>query len=230
MFNFLYLNLKHFNKQDEENMKLKIKNTDFNFTSYGLDTILNECKFISAIQEFKKISDFKTPFEKLRIIDKVINICQKEARETFEKHNKTNKKIIFNIEGDNLNPIVTFIIMNCDVKNIITEINMLRDFKIKESFLDGSAEYCLTHFYAAIMQLTETDKQKKSQTFTPYIINNNLNDVSKSQLDFSFGRALSFVGGNKDNDNDETKINRTNTIINASVNVSGIQGMRNMFS
>lgn len=64
---YLYFNIKQFKSDEETDLKTKLKNlqTEFNFTTYKLDHIFNKCKFKNAINEFRKISNFSTPFEKL---------------------------------------------------------------------------------------------------------------------------------------------------------------------
>lgn len=67
MYQFLYLNIKQFNVDEETELKIKMNNmkSDFSFSIYKLDTIFNECKFKSAINEIKRLPNFGTPFEKL---------------------------------------------------------------------------------------------------------------------------------------------------------------------
>jgi hypothetical protein len=66
IYQFLFLNLKQFNVDEEAELKVKMNNlkNDFSFSIYKLDSVFNECKFRSAVAEIKKISSCSTPFEK----------------------------------------------------------------------------------------------------------------------------------------------------------------------
>jgi hypothetical protein len=67
IYQFLFLNLKQFNVDEEAELKIRMENLkgDFSFTIYKLDSVFNECKFKSAINEIKKLSNLNSPFEKL---------------------------------------------------------------------------------------------------------------------------------------------------------------------
>lgn len=66
MYQFLFMNIKQFNSDEETEFKAKINNmrNDFSFSLYKLDVIFNECKFKTAIAEIKKLSNYNSPFEK----------------------------------------------------------------------------------------------------------------------------------------------------------------------
>lgn len=225
MYQYLYLNIKQFFRYDEEQFKLTKKNTEFNFISYKLDPIFNECKFELSCNEFKKISKCHTPFEKLKIIFQVNNLIEKEAKETFDKHNNSGK-VFFTPSGDNLWVIWVYIVINTEIKNLLTEVNILRNFKIKESFLDGEAEFHMTNMIAAVDHLFNLEKEKKQPTLQPYYISSNNNYAMMDSRDFSFGggRAQSML--TKDNDN-----TRDRTMTNTNATNSGIMGtFKSMFS
>ena len=67
IYSFIYFNIKQFNYEEEQQLKLKLQNakSDFTFSKYQVDTIYNECQFISAIQEIKKLPLLSSPFEKI---------------------------------------------------------------------------------------------------------------------------------------------------------------------
>lgn len=67
IYSFIYFNIKQFNYEEEQQIKLKLHNTkaDFTFSSYQIDAIYNECHFDLAIQEIKKLPLLSTPFEKI---------------------------------------------------------------------------------------------------------------------------------------------------------------------
>lgn len=227
MYMYLYLNFKQFNREEERGLKEKIKNIDFNFTSYKLDASYNECKFENSIKELKKISVVYTPFEKLKILINTYHLIEKEIKDCFEK-STSNSKIKFSPSGENLWPIWTYLLINADLKNLLTEMEILRHFKIKDSFLEGVPEFHMTNFFAAIEHLNVNEKEKKQTSVCPYIVtsNNHMN----ADKDFSFGnfaKSTSYVY--KDRDGDDER-NRTNTNI-TSTNQTGIMGtFRSMFS
>lgn len=227
MFSYIYYNLKQFNKAEEDQLKLKIKNMEFNFTNYNLDKIYNECKFTQTIEEFRKISNYQTIFEKLKVICNVLNLIQKEAKECFEKNSSQNKKVIFTPEGDNLLAIGIYLIINADIKNIITEINILQNFRIKESFLEGEAEYALTTFILSLMNLTEGDKKVSytTQYINPSSNSNNLNNTTN--MDFSFSKTNTTFTPKLIDDDDNRS--RQNTIA-VNKNKSEVKDLKNMFS
>jgi hypothetical protein len=69
LYQFLYMNIKNFNADDEIELKNTINSlkSEFNFTMppHKLDAIFNECKFKNAIAELKKINGLHAPFEKI---------------------------------------------------------------------------------------------------------------------------------------------------------------------
>jgi hypothetical protein len=225
MYMYLYLNFKQFNKEEEKILKEKIKNIDFNFISYKLDASYNECKFENSIKELKKITLVYTPFEKLKILINTYHLIEKEIKECFDK--SSNTKIKFSPSGENLWPIWTYLLINADIKNLLTEMEILRNFKIKDSYLEGVPEFHMTNFFAAIEHININEKEKKQTSVSPYIITSN-NHINADK-DFSFGnlgKSTTYINNN----NFEDDRNKTSSNI-TSVNQTGIMGtFRSMFS
>lgn len=217
---YLYLNLKQFNKEDEQLLKARNKNIDFNFANYKLDPVYNECKFPKAIEELKKISLYQTPFEKLKVLCDVNSILYKEAKESLEN------KINFLPTGDNLWVIWTYLVIHSEIKNVLTEVSILQNFKIKDSFLEGESGCHLTYFIAAVDNLNKSDSEKKCLTVKPYIVNNN--NYYNADKDFSFGNKTNVFA--KDVSFEEDKSRTINNITNTT-STSGIMGtFKSMFS
>ena len=67
MYPFIFLNIKKFNYEDEEQIKIKLNQakSDFTFQTYNIDPVYNQLNLSSAINELKKICILATPFEKI---------------------------------------------------------------------------------------------------------------------------------------------------------------------
>ena len=197
MYPFLIKSLKSFFKEEEAIFKSKNKSMDFNFVNYKLNPALNDCKFPNAIKEFNNFSKYTTPFEKIKVISNVHTYLEKEAKECVEK--RSNKKDVFIATGDTLLPIWLYIVINCDVPNLLAEVTFLQQFKLKGSNLEGEADYHMTNMFAAVEQLNK-DNQCSKAILTPYTINTQEQNYN-NDMDFSFNagtssssnRAQSFV-------------------------------------
>ena len=246
MYQYLYVNIKNFFIEEEQNFKQKIKTIDFNFINYKLDPILNDCNFLGSIAELKKITIYTTPFEKLKVISKVYSIIEREAKETFIKNN--SKKFL--LTGDDFPTIWTYLVINADIPNILTEVLILNDFRIQGNFIEG--DYELTNFIAAVKNLEDNELSNNfgtnsysSSVFAPLIVNTTNSGYNyNSENDFSFSegrseRAMTTVGG-KNKIKDKRDMSFASKIVdddNISVNKesknnigSGIKSFRNMFT
>ena len=140
---------------------------------------------------------------------KVYKCMEKEIRECFE--NSFNKKNIFIPTGDNVWPIWTYVIINADVNNLITECDILQDFKIKDSSLQGSSDYHLTNMLAAVEEFKKKEiGQNKFTNITTYFVSSNTFVPEEPS-----GRSMSF---GKTGISDEEKSTNTNSI-NAIINI-----------
>lgn len=244
MYQYLFVNIKNFLLEDEQYFKQKLKTMDFNFINYKLDPIFNECNFSNSINELKKITQYNTPFEKLKIISKVYSILEKEAKDTFAKANC--KKIL--LTGDDFPPIWTYLIINSDIPNILTEVMILNDFRLQGNFIDGGYE--LINFIAAVKNLQDNELNNcisstySKNIYTPLVVNTTSTECYyKNDNDFSFSdsrtdRSMTVVGekSNIKNKRDMSFVRKIREDDNVSVkkdsknNGSNIKSFRNMFT
>ncbi len=181
---FIMKNFKAFFKEEELIFKRKLKDSEFDFGVYKMDRIFNSCKFEQSIKEFNKISNYDTPFEKLKVIENVHHILEKEAKACYDK--KVGKTDVFIATGDNLIPIWTYIVIKCDVPFLLSEAISLQNFRIKPSNLDNEADYHMAHMIGSVERL-KSENQIFSISTTPFIINTNVVDQTfNPDTDFSF--------------------------------------------
>ena len=146
---------------------------DFNFTHYKLGDEFNDCKFELAISEIKKLSNVQTPFEKINILIKTNEYIEKEIQECFDRN--FSKKKTFSPDGDKLIPIWTYVIVNADISNILTECAILQDFKLKDSgYSQSIGDYHLTSVLAVMEEFRKGEASiNKYANITPYYVSSN---------------------------------------------------------
>ena len=70
IYPFIYYNIKNFNFEEETQLKTKFNQakSEFTFTTFNVDPIINLCKFNTSLQEIRKLPFLSAPFEKLVIL------------------------------------------------------------------------------------------------------------------------------------------------------------------
>lgn len=204
----LYLNISQFNKDEETALKQKLKNNqEINCEELKIDKIYGEFKFEGAIKEIKKISTVTTIFEKLKFINNASKAFEKEVKEVFNKHGKSEVKF----SADELVPIFQIIISKADINNVLTESIILQFFNIKPSHMNSENDYLLSTFVNAVQLLKQsyTDSGIKNCMLAPVIITTSGTSFSQSQdLDYAYAnrsQSVYFKGdtnfNNRDDDN-----------------------------
>ena len=67
LYSLIYFNIKNFNYEEENQLKEKLKATknEFTFTTFNVDPLINQCKFLPALNELRRLPFLSAPFEKL---------------------------------------------------------------------------------------------------------------------------------------------------------------------
>lgn len=67
IYSLIYFSIKSFNFEEENILREKLNQTknEFTFTTYNVDPIINQCKFLNALQELRRLPFISAPFEKL---------------------------------------------------------------------------------------------------------------------------------------------------------------------
>lgn len=193
LYMHFYLNISQFNKDEEALLKQKLKNNqEINFEELKIDKIYGEFKFEVAIREIKKISTVTTHFEKLKFLNNTVRAFEKEAKEVFNKHGKSDLKF----SSDELVPIFQVIISKAEINNVLTESIIMQFFNIKPSILNTENDYLLTTFITAVTQLKQNylDGVIKNCMLAPVVITTSGTSFSQSQdLDFAYANRSQSV-------------------------------------
>jgi hypothetical protein len=98
----------------------------------------------------------------------VSRLIEKEAKECIEK--QSIKKKSFNPGADEIIPMWSYVIINADIPNILTECCLLQDFRLK--ITQPETEYILTTFQSAVEQFKKdiSHSNTKYTTITPIYI------------------------------------------------------------
>lgn len=187
LYSFIFMNLKQFNEDVESLLKTKLETmkNDFNFSSYEIDSIFSQCNYEIPIYEFQKISTVTTPFEKLAVLSSVCSAVLKEVNDINEEKNKYNK-VKTQITANELVPIWMFLIIYSDIDNIITEVEIIQDFMLKDTSLMNETGYHLTNLITAIEMFKDKDAEHKTyKSIQPYYVISPRNVLECSYLDDS---------------------------------------------
>lgn len=121
------------------------------------------------------------------------SLIDKEARECLEKN--SYKKKSFNLSANELLPMWIYVVVNGDVPNLLTECNILLDFRLKDHSLMSEADYNLTSLLNAVEDIKKdggsgVSNSNKFISITPYIIQSNTT-VPDSASDTMSVRSMS---------------------------------------
>ena len=127
MYKFLFEDcLVKFYKEEENKIKrfLKENPSKYDWDEMKISEVYYKCKFQPAIQYLKNISQKKTIFEKMEILNDVNNLIIDEAKNIYESQKKKN----FILDGNDILQFWIYVIAHCDTKNILAEAQFISLF------------------------------------------------------------------------------------------------------
>jgi hypothetical protein len=159
--------LVNFNKDDEKKMKDLLKGPEINkfeWDELKVAVIYHKCKFLGAIHFLDNITNYKTIFEKLEVLNNVNTLITEEAKNIYESNEKGN----FIPQGDLLLSFWSYVVAHCETKNLIAEAQFIEFFGLSGY---NAYIYVATTFITAVtstkMKLLTNDKIILSQYVEP---------------------------------------------------------------
>lgn len=159
--------LVNFNKDDEKKMKDLLKGPEINkfeWDELKVADIYHKCKFLGAIHFLDNITNYKTIFEKLEVLNNVNTLITEEAKNIYESNEKGN----FIPQGDLLLSFWSYVVAHCETKNLIAEAQFIEFFGLSGY---NAYIYVATTFITAVtstkMKLLTNDKIILSQYVEP---------------------------------------------------------------
>lgn len=177
LYMYLYMNITQFNKEEETNLKLKLKEPrEINYREMRIDKLFAECNFNAASRLIKAISTKSTLFEKTGILVKVVREIEKEILSVFKKNGRTEKP---SLEED-LIPLFEILIAKAEISNLLSEYCIMQYFNLKHPHLDYNEDLIRSSFLLAVQQT----KIKYSEVVQTGRVS--FGQQQPQELDFSF--------------------------------------------